>query len=72
MPTIGARCHELRIQDENRTWRIVYRIDPDVIVIAGVFSKTTKATEDKDIDCCKVVLNRYDADARNAAKRTRK
>jgi hypothetical protein len=27
MPVIGSRCHELRIQDENRTWRIVYRVD---------------------------------------------
>jgi phage-related protein len=33
MPSIGARCHELRINDENATWRIVYRIDSDAIVI---------------------------------------
>jgi phage-related protein len=32
MPTIGPRCHELRIPDANRTWRIVYRIDTDAIV----------------------------------------
>jgi hypothetical protein len=29
MPTIGRRCHELRIRDENQTWRIVYRVDED-------------------------------------------
>lgn len=29
MPTIGARCHELRIIDETVTWRIIYRLDPD-------------------------------------------
>jgi len=34
MPSIGRRCHELRIQDENATWRIVYRADLDCIVIA--------------------------------------
>ena len=28
MPSIGARCHELRVQDETVTWRLVYRIDP--------------------------------------------
>src|SRR5947209_5365294 len=24
MPSIGSQCHELRINDENQTWRIVY------------------------------------------------
>jgi phage-related protein len=33
MPGIGPRCRELRIDDENETWRMVYRIDPDAIVI---------------------------------------
>jgi phage-related protein len=68
MPSIGLRCHELRIRDENRIWRIVYRIDPDAIVAAGVFDKTTKATEQKDIDHCKAVLKRYDEDSRKARK----
>ena len=27
MPGIGPHCHELRINDEKETWRIVYRID---------------------------------------------
>ncbi len=44
MPSIGPRCHELRIQDRTRTWRIVYRIDSDAIVIAEVFAKTSQAT----------------------------
>ena len=39
MPTIGARCHELRIVDAGVTWRIVYRVDPDAIVIAEVFAE---------------------------------
>ena len=34
MPSIGKRCHELRIVDEDSTWRVVYRIDDDAIVIA--------------------------------------
>jgi phage-related protein len=37
MPSIGKRCHELRIVDEDATWRVVYRIDDDAIVIAEVF-----------------------------------
>ena len=31
MPSIGPRCHELRVNDENATWRLIYRIDPDAI-----------------------------------------
>jgi len=32
MPSIGRRCHELRVPDKGRDWRIVYRIDADAIV----------------------------------------
>jgi phage-related protein len=56
MPRIGARCYELRIVDEQVTWRIMYRIDDDAIVIAEVFAKKTQATSKKVIDTCK---NRY-------------
>src|SRR5579872_3064675 len=44
MPGIGPRCHELRIQDDEETWRIVHRLNPDAVVIAEVFSKKTKTT----------------------------
>src|SRR4030042_1473743 len=44
MPSIGSRCHELRIDDENKTWRVVYRIDNDAIVIFEVFEKKTQKT----------------------------
>jgi DNA-binding XRE family transcriptional regulator/phage-related protein len=37
MPGIGHQCHELRIQDAGHTWRIIYRVDADAIVIAEVF-----------------------------------
>ena len=39
MPSIGMHCYELRIRDQNETWRIIYRIDSDAIVIAEVFKK---------------------------------
>ena len=42
MPSIGARCHELRIDDENKTWRIVHRVDLDAVVILDVFEKNRK------------------------------
>lgn len=44
MPSIGARCHELRIRDEDKSWQIVYRVDPDAIIVAEVFQKATQAT----------------------------
>lgn len=60
MPSIGARCHELRIKDENRAWRIVYRIDTDAILIVEVFPKTTQQAPKPVIDRCKSRLSRFD------------
>ncbi len=60
MPSIGRRCHELRIPDEDVSWRIVYRIDSDAIVIGEVFTKKTGKTPKKVIDACKRRFRRYD------------
>lgn len=60
MPSIGKRCHELRISDENVGWRIIYRIDADAIVIAEVFSKKTGKTPITVIETCKARLREYD------------
>ena len=59
MPAIGPRCHELRITDESVKWRIVYRVDPDAVVIAAVFKKKTTKTPKEVIDVCKDRLRRY-------------
>jgi phage-related protein len=64
MPSIGKACHELRIQDSDSTFRIVYRIDSDAVVILEVFSKTTQATPKKLIDTCKLRLRKYDYDGK--------
>jgi len=61
MPSIGRRCHELRISDKDHTWRIVYRIDPDAIVILEVFAKATRETPQSVIDTCKARLSHYDS-----------
>ena len=61
MPTIGKHCHELRIVDENVTWRVIYRIDGDAIVIGAVFAKRTEQTPHKLIKACKRRYNDYDA-----------
>ena len=60
MPVIGPRCHELRIQDENRTWRIVYRVDASEILVVEVFAKTTRTTPKSVIDICKKRLRQWD------------
>ena len=44
MPTIGPRCHELRIVDRGKTWRIIYRTDEDAVIVLEVFQKQTKQT----------------------------
>ena len=53
MPSIGRRCHELRVNDEDNTWRVIYRIDSDAIVIAEVFSKKTEQTPPNVIKVCR-------------------
>lgn len=60
MPVVGARCHELRIEDQTRTWRIVYRVDADAVVIAAVFAKKTQATPAAVIKHSKRRLRAYD------------
>lgn len=60
MPAIGPRCHELRINDVAGTFRILYRADPDAVVILEVFSKKTKQTPQSVIDACKRRLRNYD------------
>jgi phage-related protein len=60
MPSIGQRCHELRINDQNCTWRIIYRIDDDAVVILEVFQKQTQKTPQSVIDACKRRIRLYD------------
>jgi phage-related protein len=60
MPSIGPACHELRVRDETKNWRIVYRLDSDAIVIADVFAKSTRQTPKHVIENCQRRLSRYD------------
>jgi phage-related protein len=60
MPSVGKRCHEIRVTDQNRIWRLIYRIDSNAIVIAAVFFKTTRATSQQDINTSKSRLVAYD------------
>jgi phage-related protein len=60
MPSVGRGCHELRINDKNLNWRIIYRTDPDAVAILEVFEKKTRATPQRVIDACKRRLHAYD------------
>ena len=60
MPSIGRRCHELRVRDDKMNWRIIYRIDEDAVVILEVFSKKTGRTPNSVIDICRARLREYD------------
>lgn len=59
MPTVGSTCHELRINDGDGSWRIVYAIEKDAIVILEVFKKTTRKTPKGILDVCKRRLTEY-------------
>lgn len=60
MPSTGKRCHELRIIDEGSTWRLIYRVDQDAIIIVEVFAKKTSATPRTVIENSKARLRKYD------------
>ena len=60
MPVIGERCHELRVVDVDKTWRIIYRIDSDAIVILDVFGKKTRTTPQSVINRSRKRLREYD------------
>lgn len=60
MPRIGRRCHELRIIDRGATWRVVYRIDDDAVIVAEVFQKMTPKTPGRVIRTARRRLKEYD------------
>ncbi|WP_369408192.1 type II toxin-antitoxin system RelE/ParE family toxin [Leptolyngbya ohadii] len=62
MPSVGPHCHELRVRDAEKNWRIIYRIDNDAILILEVFNKTTRSTPDSVIEICQKRLSQYDRD----------
>jgi phage-related protein len=60
MPTVGVRCHELRVPDENRIWRIVYSVDPDANLILEVWEKKDRKTPHEVIAICRRRLRQYE------------
>ncbi|MBK7930566.1 MAG: type II toxin-antitoxin system RelE/ParE family toxin [Bryobacterales bacterium] len=59
MPAIGAQCHELRINDRDQTWRVMYHVAGDAVVILEVFSKKTATTPVETLAVCRKRLSAY-------------
>lgn len=64
---VGPRCGALRIRDAQHNWRIMYRIDPTVIVVIDVYDKKTQKIPDEVIYRCKKRLQIHD-EKQKAAK----
>jgi phage-related protein len=59
MPRIGPACHELRIRDDDQTWRIVYHIALTEIVVLDVFKKKMQRTDKAIVERCQARLRAY-------------
>ncbi|HEY5618078.1 MAG TPA: type II toxin-antitoxin system RelE/ParE family toxin [Vicinamibacterales bacterium] len=69
MPSLGVQCHELRINDGNHAWRIMYHVEPDAVVVLEVFSKKTDTTPQHTQDTCRKRLAAYLDAARKERKK---
>ena len=58
MRTLGPACHELRIVDKGRNWRIIYYLD-DAVVLLEVFAKKTGRTPKRTLQICRRRLANY-------------
>jgi phage-related protein len=64
MRAAGKSCYELRVRDAGFNWRLVFRVDDDAIVIAGLFRKTSRSSTDRLIEVSRRRFSRYDAAAK--------
>jgi len=59
MPMVGAGAHELRVPDRTVTWRILYHVAADAIVVLEVFQKKTRATPKRVLEDARRRLKAY-------------
>lgn len=60
VPILGPRCGALRVRDGGHNWRIMFRVDADVILVLEVYAKKTRKIPQAVIDRCKRRLRDYD------------
>ncbi len=67
LPDVGPRCGALRVRDAEHNWRIMYRLDPDAVLILEVYEKKSRKIPQAVIDRCRQRYQQYDAALRAAA-----
>jgi len=62
MSSVAPGCAELKIRDgpARKTWRILYRVDDDAVVLAVIFAKTSRRTPQHVIETARERFKRYD------------
>src|SRR5438876_4706667 len=60
LPIVGPRCGALRVRDAGHNWRIMYRVDPDAVLVLEVYPKKTKKIPNEVIGRCRKRLRDYD------------
>lgn len=68
LPIVGARCGAIRVRDGANSWRIMYRVDPDAVLILEVYAKRTRKIPSEIIARCKNRLRTYDEAVQKAAR----
>lgn len=63
------RCGALRERDAGHSWRIMYRIYSDAVLVPGVYSKKTRTIPKATIDRCIRRLAQYDEAVKAAKKK---
>jgi len=59
MPSVGKQCYELRINDIDDDWRIIYHISKEAIVILDIFVKKSNKTPKSVINRCHQRMKRF-------------
>jgi phage-related protein len=72
LPIVGPRCGALRVRDGEHNWRIMYRADPDAVLVIEVYAKKTRKIPADVIARCKRRLREYDETAKQAVERSGK
>ena len=65
-PTCGA----LRVRDAEHNWRIMFRVDPDAVLVLEVYAKKTRTIPRAVIDRCKQRVKAYDEAVKAVKKKS--
>lgn len=72
LPDLAPGCGALRIRDAGHNWRIMYRIDTDVVLVLEVYAKKTRKMPDEVLQRCRDRLRRYETIVKASESRSKK